>query len=157
MRMGFRAVVLMVVMTGFSYAGEPVTFSFIQNTSLVAVPVMVNGSGPYRFLLDTGASSSILSATVANRLKIKVGRGHTLLTGGGNIPVTLRLIRLQVGETELEKLEIVVANFPLMQSLEVDGILGADYLRRFKVAIDYEKRVVEFKSGTDAMSMADLR
>jgi predicted aspartyl protease len=145
----------MVVMTGFACAGEPVTFSFIQNTSLVAVPVMVNGSGPYRFLLDTGASHSILSATVADRLKIKVGKDHTLLTGGGNIPVTLRTIRLQVGETLLEKLEIVVTNFPLMQSMQVDGILGADYLRRFKVTIDYQKRVVELKSSTDVMSVAD--
>jgi predicted aspartyl protease len=141
--------VLMVVMTGFAHAGEPITFSFIQNTSLVAVSVMVNGSGPYRFLLDTGASNSILSATVADRLKIKAGREHTLLTGGGNIAVTLRTIRLQVGETLLENLEIVVTNFPLMRSLEVDGILGADYLRRFKVAIDYEKRVVELESATD--------
>jgi hypothetical protein len=69
--------------------------------------------------------------------------------------VTLRTIRLQVGETLLEKLEIVVTNFPLMQSMQVDGILGADYLRRFKVTIDYQKRVVELKSSTDVMSVAD--
>jgi Aspartyl protease len=47
-----------------------VTFDFIGNTSLIVVPVSINGQGPYRFLLDTGANNTVLSAAVADSLKI---------------------------------------------------------------------------------------
>jgi hypothetical protein len=132
-----------------------VAFSFIRDTALVALPVMVNGSGPYRFLLDTGATHSILSATTADAMKLKIGRRQTLLSAGGNVPVTMRTIdTLQIGEAVLADVEIAVANFALLTDLQVDGILGADYLRRFKIAIDYDKQVVQIESAVDSISMA---
>jgi hypothetical protein len=134
---------------------KPVSFSFIANTSLVAIPVLVNYEGPYWFLLDTGASHSIVSANLADGLKIKIGRKETLLSAGGNVPVTMRTIdTLEVGDALLEKIEMAVANFSLLRELRVDGILGADYLRRFKVAIDYEKRLVQIESSDSSMALA---
>ena len=42
-----------------SSGGAPlVRFTFVPGTSLVVIPVFVNERGPYRFLLDTGASNS---------------------------------------------------------------------------------------------------
>ena len=63
---------------------------------------------------------------------------------------------LDMGDTQLfprwqvPNEEIGVADFPLMQTLHVDGILGADYLHNFKVSIDYENEVfdIEPASGT---------
>src|SRR5215470_16926359 len=75
-----------------------VTFEFIAKTALVVVPVTINGFGPYRFLLDTGATNTILSASVANTLGIPRRRVDKLLTAGGDIPVTIRpLTTLNVG------------------------------------------------------------
>jgi predicted aspartyl protease len=132
-------------------------FSYVRNTSLVVVPVMVNDHGPFRFLLDTGASNSILAASVADGLRIRSGRQETLFTAGGNIPVTMRTIQLfQVGEARLKNAEIAVADFNLLQTLEIDGILGGDYLRKFKVSIDYEKQVVQIEplAGSSSMLIA---
>jgi hypothetical protein len=140
-------------------SGQPgpkaVTFSFIQNTSLVVVPVMVNNQGPYKFLLDTGASNSILSARVADSLQIPLGRADTLFSAGGNVTVTVRAIdALEVGEARLRQVEIAVANFSLLQTLQVDGILGGDYLRRFKVSIDYDSQIVQIEPCCpESMSM----
>jgi predicted aspartyl protease len=132
-----------------------VAFDFIANTSLVVLPVTINNDGPYKFLLDTGASQTILSALVADSLGIPHGRNQMLLTAGGNIPVSVRTIdTLQVGVARLEKVDIVVANFPLMQTLSVDGVLGGDYLRQFKVSIDYDNHIVEIEPCCpEAMSM----
>ena len=123
-----------------------VAFDFIANTSLVVLPVSINNAGPYRFLLDTGASNTILSANVADNLGIPKGRSQMLLTAGGNLPVSVRMIdTLQVGAARLEKVEIAVTNFGLMNTLNVDGVLGGDYLRQFKVFIDYDNQIVEIE------------
>jgi predicted aspartyl protease len=125
---------------------KAVAFDFIGNTSLVVLPVTINNDGPYKFLLDTGASNTILSAVVADTLGIPNRRNDTLLTAGGDLPVSVRTIdTLQVGTMRLEKIEIAVANFDLMKTLNVDGILGSDYLRRFKVSIDYDNQIVEIE------------
>jgi len=135
-------------------ASKSVKFSFIRNTSLVSIPVIVN-SRAFQFLLDTGASRTVLSATAADGLHILSNRPDTMFSAGGNIPVTMRTIHLlQVGKARLENAEIAVANFELLRSLGVDGILGSDYLRRFKVSIDYEKQVVEIELSTDSSSVA---
>jgi predicted aspartyl protease len=136
---------------------KTVTFDFIANTSLVVVPVTINGSGPYRFLLDTGASDSVLSAAVADRLAIPGGIQRTLLTAGGNVPVTLRkLTTLNVGAAQLDNISIAVADFELLKSLGIDGILGGDYLRRFKISIDYDNRIVNIEPYCPAPDLSRL-
>ena len=41
--------------------------------SLILVPVMVNGSGPYDFVLDTGTSMTLIDPKLAAQLSITVG------------------------------------------------------------------------------------
>lgn len=126
---------------------DSVAFDYVTNTSLIVLPVNINKQGPYRFLLDTGASNTILSTVVADKLQIPTGPGRMLLTGGGNIPVTMRTIQLlQAGSARLEDIEIAVGNFELMKTMKVDGILGSDYLRRFKISIDYDHQLVNIES-----------
>jgi predicted aspartyl protease len=123
-----------------------VTFSFIGNTSLVVIPVNINDHGPLRFLLDTGASNTVLSAAVADDLNIPKGRQEKLVTAAGDVVVTMRIIdAIQIGRSELTRVEIAVADFPLMKTLQVDGILGGDYLRQFKISIDYDHQVVDIE------------
>jgi predicted aspartyl protease len=138
--------------------GHPrVAFDFVDNTSLVVVPVTINSRGPYRFLLDTGASNTILSSAVADSLGIPDGRRERLLTAGGDVPVSIRTLKtLTVGAAHLEDVEIAVTNVGLMKTLKVDGILGGDYLRRFKVSIDYDNRLVDIEpSLPDLVSWFD--
>jgi predicted aspartyl protease len=133
----------------------PVPFKFILNTALIAVPVHVNGQGPYTFLFDTGASNTILSQKVADALKLPPGRPYVLSTAAGDINVSIRLVNmLAVGEGRLDNTEIAVATFGMFDQLHVDGILGGDYLRRFKVSIDYENQTVQIQLSPDSTSMA---
>ena len=123
-----------------------VAFDFVADTPLIVVPVTINGHGPYRFLFDTGATNTILSSVVADSLKIPVRRFGTILTAGGNVAVTIRTMRtLNVGTAQLENVEIAVGVFDLMKRLHVDGLLGGDCLRTFRVDIDYNSKTVKIE------------
>jgi clan AA aspartic protease (TIGR02281 family) len=137
------------------HSAKAVTFTFIRGTPLVSVPVTINGRSTFLFLLDTGASNTILSSTTANRLGIPKGRNMTMLTASGGLAVSVRTLEsLEVADARLTDIEIAVADVPLMQKLHVDGILGSDYLRRFKVTIDYDNEIVEIQPyEPDAISL----
>jgi hypothetical protein len=129
-----------------SGSGGAVVFDYVDNTSLIVVPVMINNHGPYKFLLDTGTTKTILSAKVADTLALPRVRIEMLFSAGGNLAVTARTLNLlQVGMTRAENVEIAVGNLPLMKTLQVDGLLGGDYLRRFKVSIDYDNMIVDIQ------------
>ena len=125
---------------------EPrIEFSFVRG-SLVVVPVFLNGRGEYRFLLDTGATHSILSSRVADQLNLPAGPAETLITAGGNLTVSMReLETVQIGSVRISQMRVAAADFDLLRSLHVDGIIGADYLKQFKVSIDYTRRVLSIK------------
>jgi predicted aspartyl protease len=126
-----------------------VAFDFIAETSLIVVPVMINGHGPYRFLLDTGATHTVLSETIADTLKIPQRRRGTLVTAGGSIDVTVRALRtLKIGTAQLDNIEIAVGNLERIKTLRVDGLLGGDFLRRFLLVIDYDGKVLNIKPST---------
>jgi predicted aspartyl protease len=128
-----------------------VLFDYAADTSLIVVPVIINNQGPYRFLLDTGATKTILSAAIADKLHISKGRIEMLLSAGGNLPISVRRVdALELGFTRLENVEIAVGNLAFMKSLKVDGLLGSDYLRRFKISIDYDNRSVEVQPSQDS-------
>jgi predicted aspartyl protease len=126
-----------------------VRFEFAANTSLVLVPVYVNGRGPYRFLLDTGASHSILAVHVADALEIRPGRTEELITAGGPVRVTLRNVeKLQIGSVRMDRQPVAVADLALLRRLGVDGILGGDRLKSFNLYIDYARQILRIEPST---------
>jgi predicted aspartyl protease len=123
-----------------------IVFDFVPNSPLIVVPVMINNSGPYKFLLDTGATKTVMSTTVADGLAIPKGRTQILFSAASNLPVTTRKINvLQLGKIRELNVEVVVGKLPLLKTLQVDGLLGGDYLRRFKVSIDYDNMIVDIQ------------
>jgi predicted aspartyl protease len=126
--------------------GGAVVFHYVGDTSLIVVPVMINEHGPYKFLLDTGANKTILSKDVADSLGLPEGGVQRLLSASGSLPVTTRRLDiLRLGVTRAEKVEIAVGNLPLMKTLHLDGLLGGDYLRLFKISIDYDNMIVDIQ------------
>ena len=120
----------------------PISFSLEQN-SLVAIPVFLNGRGPYRFLLDTGATKSLLSSVVASRLNIRTTSPQALITASGVAAAAIGSIdSVQVGTVRLVRTQIAVVDPHFLRSLHVDGIIGADFLKQFKISIDYTHKIL---------------
>jgi predicted aspartyl protease len=125
--------------------GQPLTFNFVRE-SLVVIPVYLNGRGPYRFLLDTGATHSILSGSLAGELNVPAGKSGFLITAGGNVAVSVVTIEtIQIGSLRINQAQIAVTRADLLHELHLDGIIGADYLKQFKISIDYTHRLLSIK------------
>lgn len=122
---------------------EPrVGFSFVHG-SLVVVPVFLNGRGAYKFLLDTGATNTIVSKRVADQLNIPTARTQSILMVGGSVAATKRMIDvIRIGNAEILQVPIIAADLKLMHTLHVDGIIGEDCLKQFKISIDYANQLL---------------
>ncbi|MDT4953403.1 MAG: hypothetical protein QOJ02_1541 [Acidobacteriota bacterium] len=135
---------------------------------LILVPTLVNDEGPYIFALDTGASTTVVSSEVAQILAIE-STGIPQMTGAGGTMQGFRgVVRsLAVGNANLENLAIVTADFLTMLSqivkTKLDGIIGYNFLKEFKVTIDYlnetlrlEQSLIEtpVKTGSAAVPSA---
>jgi predicted aspartyl protease len=122
-----------------------IPFTFVRD-NLMVIPVFLNGHGPYQFLVDTGATHSILSSSVAEHLNVVGGRKGSLITAAGAVPVTIGTIDIvQIGQVRICKTQIAVTALELFRTLHVDGLLGADYLKQFKISIDYNNQVLTLR------------
>lgn len=109
---------------------------------LVLVPAFVNGRGPHTFVLDTGASATVLSPGLAAALKIDTVAAEPMTGAGGMLQTTLgRVSSLTVGGAALEDVAVMVADFLAdlgsVVGTPLDGILGYNFLRHFRVTLDY--------------------
>lgn len=108
------------------------------------VPVYVNGTGPHRFVLDTGATMTCIDAGLAERLGVPSEQGRVGVGMGiGQDAGALQLVAfdsLRVGDataTGLNGCALDLEQFSAM-GLEVDGLLGLNYLREFRVTLDFQ-------------------
>ncbi|MGH8322993.1 MAG: retropepsin-like aspartic protease, partial [Steroidobacteraceae bacterium] len=113
-------------------------------------PVLINGRGPYRLVLDTGANHSAIVAQVANSLGIPVGEfANILVTGvtGSAVVPSICVDRMEVGELSMDStiLPVVADVFGGAQ-----GVLGTDGLADKRIVIDFgHDRVVISRSRGD--------
>ena len=107
-----------------------------DETERMTVPVLVSGSGPYRFLVDTGADRTAVSRQLARRLKFAAAESASLHSVSGVSTVSTAT----VPTLKLTRKEIRNINAPLLESenMGADGILGTDSLRAQRVLFDFE-------------------
>ncbi len=108
------------------------------------VPVHVNGNGPFGFVLDTGATMTCIDRGLAERLALPEIQGQMGVGMGiGQEPGALQLVAvdsLRVGDAtaiDLTSCALELEQFRAM-GLEVEGLLGLNYLREFLVTLDFQ-------------------
>jgi hypothetical protein len=123
---------------------------------LLVVPVTVNGAGPYPFLLDTGATSSMVAADLARELSLPP-LGHAVqqtTTAAGS--ALLVQATLMLGSVRREGDVISAALGPVREmDPAIRGIVGQDLLRLGNWWLDYRGRAV-VEDTTGALGRADL-
>ena len=117
----------------------------------IVVPVIVNGQGPFRFLLDTGSSRSAVTSGLAERLHLHAAGRTAVETPAGRTTRPLAALRqLQLGALPpLDLVATVVATGDLGGGA-VEGIIGQDVLASRVYTIDYDRRMVVWHSAPHA-------
>jgi predicted aspartyl protease len=115
----------------------------------ILAPVEINGRGPYRFILDTGANSSALAPRVAEALALPAAQSAVLgvhgVTGMANLPAVW-VEKIQAGEIAFEQLAVPVLGSTVFA--EADGILGVDGLQDARIEVDFTRNRVSISRST---------
>lgn len=106
-----------------------------QGDRRLTLPVMIDGQGPFHFMIDTGSQATAVAHEI-NAVLALPPAGRANLLGMASIrPVDLVSIgRLDVGKHYIEGLAA-----PLLErdNIGADGIIGLDSLQDFRVLIDF--------------------
>ena len=102
--------------------------------------VYINGAGPYRFLVDTGAERTLLAAEIAAQLNLPQG-ARVIVQGivRGEPGMLVEVGNLRMGSLLCPTLEVPVLPRAM---LGVDGYLGLDVLDRHRVILDFAARTL---------------
>ena len=100
-------------------------------------PVLINDQGPFRLVLDTGATHSAVSARVAAALGIAPEAGSPVnlqgVTGTRVVP-TIKVDSIVVGDLELRARRLPIIDDALGGA---DGVLGTEGLQDKRLFIDF--------------------
>jgi hypothetical protein len=117
----------------------------------VVVPVTVNGKGPFRFIVDTGATHSTITPELVRTLGLNAAGGPTVILNGitGSAEVSaVTLDKLQTGDLRMNGLLVPVVWGTVMAG--ADGIFGAAGLTEKSLSVDFQRNRVEISGGVQA-------
>jgi predicted aspartyl protease len=131
-------------------AAKPVPFKLAKpDKPLIVLEAVVNGEGPCRFVLDTGASLTIISPELAKKIEARRDEAEKAVGAGGSVEVYFATVKtLEIGETRLEGLKVGIMDLTRISKAietDIDGIIGYNFLSKFRVSIDYPRQTVTFE------------
>jgi len=116
----------------------------------VVAAVMVDGRGPYRFIVDTGANESTISPKLAATLGLAQSSTKSLriagVTGTEIVP-SVSIDSLRAGAMEIARSQLPVVWSPIMTG--ADGILGAAGLAQDSLLVDFLHNTVVIHTADD--------
>ena len=111
----------------------------------LSVDVHVNGRGPFHFIVDSGADTSVVGVRVARSLQLPLGT-PVILNGmtDRNIVDRVKVDQLTVGTNTLDNLEL-----PALREADVggDGMIGIDALVQQRLMLDFEKHLIKVEDA----------
>ncbi|NHJ31290.1 MAG: hypothetical protein FK732_00365 [Asgard group archaeon] len=117
-------------------------FVYLNDTHMIGVPVKINGSEPFDFVLDTGAGGTVITQQLAEKLQLKTQPFPGIVKGvGGDAKMEIALVdHFNVGVTTQENMQIITTDLakvaPKAAKIK-NGIIGYNFLKNYKVILDY--------------------
>ncbi len=113
----------------------------------LVVAAHINGEGPFDLILDTGATYTCVSESLAQRLDLpqrRLGVGIGVGVGGAGQVRMVQMDSLRVGDAAVETVPACVLELTALRAIasDVEGLLGLNFLRNYHVTLDFERNVL---------------
>lgn len=137
-----------------------VPFRTTQN-GLISIETLLDDGHRINAILDSGASSTVVSKAAVERLKMRdnIIKGQTVqVIGAAGIASNVELLFLRkcrVADLQQNNLRALVLDFGAINEtsgFEQSGILGGDFLRHFRLTIDFSRAQLAFEPQTGAIT-----
>jgi clan AA aspartic protease (TIGR02281 family) len=108
------------------------------------VQATINGRTQGLFLLDTGASYCVIAPRLARELALSpTGSSTTVQTANGPVRAPIvRLRSLELGGSSASDVQAIVHD---AVGPHLDGVIGLNFLNRFRYAVDPQRRELELE------------
>jgi len=111
----------------------------------LSVDVEVNGRGPYKFIVDSGADTSAVGLRIARALQLPLAT-PAILNGmtSRELVDRVKVDALTLGPSTIRNLEL-----PALREEDVggDGLIGIDALVQQRLMMDFEKRLIKVEDA----------
>lgn len=129
---------------GLEVGGAPVEAQALNTRMTIAV--RVNDRGPYRFLVDSGADTSVIGARLAKALQLPSGTPVILNGTTASSQVDrVQVASLAYGSDAIQDLQLPVLD---ERFIGADGLIGIDALARQRLMLDFEARIITVEDAS---------
>ena len=136
---------------GWQNENTAAVLPFKLKGGMPAIEVSVNGL-IYKFGLDTAAETNLMKARARKKLKHLLSREKTTLLRGVNNAVkkvhSAKLDQMEIGDFQCGLMKTLFTDLNTLnqsaRGARIDGLMGFELLRQFKVAINYKDKNISF-------------
>jgi predicted aspartyl protease len=110
----------------------------------------VNGAGPYDFMVDTGATVTVLDAALFQELGLRAEGSSQISSSGGATDQILSVVQeITLDSLSARNITVVSMKSPMTGTgyYGVRGILGENFLRHFDILLDNQHRRMTLDTG----------
>ena len=137
----------------FTFSGsrnrEVIPFKLVKN--LMIVPIMINGKGPYNFVLDTGVGLFLITdPKLVDTLKIASLRSIKIAGFGEGNDLSAYVtpsITVQIGSAIAESIPAAILKNDIFElssfaGMPIHGLIGFEFFNSFTVKVSYSQGLI---------------
>jgi predicted aspartyl protease/tetratricopeptide (TPR) repeat protein len=123
---------------------SPVTVPFEYSGNEILIKAKINSGPEQRFIVDTGASQSVIDKSAANAMGTRAISTFSVTSGSKAVPLGYtKLNSVTIGDITLSDIPVLITDLSGIGEKPA-GLIGANILRRFLVTIDFDEKKLIF-------------
>jgi predicted aspartyl protease len=153
-----------VVLVGLAMSGASQSLSaqsvvrFRMVNNLIVISLKSNQAGPFDFVLDTGADTTVVDPSIASQLSF-VPSARIRQTTLSSVQTVMRgcIPSLSAGSVHVDNVDVLIQDLSVLRKMDahIQGIAGQNFLSHFNYLLDYRKHVVRIELSSEIQDMID--
>jgi predicted aspartyl protease len=130
----------------------------LVHDNLIVISLKSGQEGPFDFILDTGADTTIVDPTIAPKLGfVAVDRIRQSTLSGGQTVERGTITSLSAGPEQVDHVLVLVQDLSGLRKIDshIVGIAGQNFLAHFNYLLDYRKRLIRLETGGEIRDAID--